>query len=101
MQVQSPNSLSGLRISCCLELWCRSQTPLRSYIAVAVVPPLAWELPYATSAALKSPKKRERENLRILNGFKDILYLRAIQFIYLYTETVFWQATGLVSKTKK
>ena len=30
-------SLSGLRIQCCRELWCRSQTRLRSCVAVAVV----------------------------------------------------------------
>ena len=35
-QVLSPASLSGLRILCCQELWCRSQTLLRSRIAVVV-----------------------------------------------------------------
>ena len=35
--VQSPASLSGLRIQHCRELWCTSQTRLRSDIAVAVV----------------------------------------------------------------
>ena len=34
--VRSLNSLSGLRIRHCSELWCRSQTRLRSHIAVAV-----------------------------------------------------------------
>ena len=28
---------SGLRIPCCCALWCRSQTRLRSYVAVALV----------------------------------------------------------------
>ena len=37
MQVQSLASLSGLRIWCCQELCCRSQTQLRSGVAVAVV----------------------------------------------------------------
>ena len=37
LQVQSLASLSGLRIRCCRELWCRLQTRLRSGIAVAVV----------------------------------------------------------------
>ena len=36
-QVRFLASLSGLRIQCCRELWCRSQTQLRSCIAVAVV----------------------------------------------------------------
>ena len=34
--VRSPASLSGLRIRCCHELWCRLQTRLGSCIAVAV-----------------------------------------------------------------
>ena len=36
-QVQSLASLSGLRIQCCQELWCRLQAQLGSGIAVAVV----------------------------------------------------------------
>ena len=36
LQVPSLASLSGLRIRCCRELWCRSQAWLRSCIAVAV-----------------------------------------------------------------
>ena len=34
--VQSLASLSGLRIWCCRELWCRSQMGLGSCVAVAV-----------------------------------------------------------------
>ena len=37
MQVRSLASVSGLRILCCHELWCRSQARLRSQVAVAVV----------------------------------------------------------------
>ena len=37
LQVQSLASLSGLRIQCCRELWCRLQTQLRSDIAVAMM----------------------------------------------------------------
>ena len=37
MQVWSLAPLSGLRIWCCRELWCRSKTRLRSGVAVAVV----------------------------------------------------------------
>ena len=36
MQVRSQASLSGLKIQCCRELWCRSQMQLGSSIAVAV-----------------------------------------------------------------
>ena len=39
--VPSLASLSGLRILCCHELWCRSQAWLRSHFAVAVVRPAA------------------------------------------------------------
>ena len=37
IRVQSPASLSGLRTWRCPELWCRSQTQLRSCVTVAVV----------------------------------------------------------------
>ena len=49
----------GLRIQRCYKLWCRSQLGLGSCIAVAAAPIwlLAWELPYASSVALKKPKK--------------------------------------------
>ena len=64
--VQSLPLLSGLSILCCCELWCRSQTWLRSVIAVAAVAPispLAQQPPYAVTAALKSKKKKKRLNI--------------------------------------
>ena len=85
--VLSLASLSGLRIQCCCELWCRSQMQLRSCIAVscdagrrcssdpallwlwcrpadtAPIRPVALKLRYASGVALKRPKKRERERL--------------------------------------
>ena len=36
-QVRSQASLSGLRLRCCYELWCRSQMRLKSSISVALV----------------------------------------------------------------
>ena len=54
--VPSLASLSGLRIRHCCELWCRLQTRLGSGVAVAPTGLLAWEPPYAASAALKSKK---------------------------------------------
>ena len=57
--------LSRLRIWCCHELWCRLPTLLESHVAVAVVcklaavaliQPIAWELPYAVGVALKDKK---------------------------------------------
>ena len=64
-QVPSLASLSGLRVWCCHELWCRLKTWLRSCIALvwcrpaAAAPfqPLAWELPYAEDEALKRNKQ--------------------------------------------
>jgi len=58
--------LSGWRIWHCHELWCRSQTQLRSCellwlwhkpAAVALIWLLAWEPPCAVGAALKSKKR--------------------------------------------
>ena len=62
MRDQSLALLIGLRIWHCRELWYRLQRWLRSHVAVAVaqaialIPPLAWEPPYATGAALKRQK---------------------------------------------
>ena len=46
-QVRSLALLGGLRTQHCHELWCRSQTQLRSGVAVAaaLIHSLAWELP--------------------------------------------------------
>ena len=65
MWVPSLASLSGLRIWHCRGLWCRSQTQLRSGVAVALVQagscssdgPLAWDPPRAAGAALKKQTK--------------------------------------------
>ena len=61
-----PGLLSGLRIWHCCELWYRLQMQLRPNIAVAVVQAgscssdltPAWEIPYATGAALTKEKKK-------------------------------------------
>ena len=55
-------SLSGLRIQHCRELWHRLQILPGSGVAMAValIGPLAWELPYATSVALKRPLKKKK-----------------------------------------
>ena len=62
LRIQPLALLSGLRIRCCHELWCRFQTQLGSCVAVTVakarslapIQPLAWEPPHATGVALKS-----------------------------------------------
>ena len=67
MQVRSLASFSGLRIQCCHELWCRSQTGLDPALlwlwcgraATAPIRPLPWELPYAAGMALKRKKKNQ------------------------------------------
>ena len=58
-------SLSGLRIWCYHELWCR-------LAAVAPIGPLAWEPPCAMGAALKSRKKENKE-LQVFRVFLNYL----------------------------
>ena len=66
LHIRSLAPLSGSRIRCCHELWCRSQMRLGSGVAVAVarpaavalIGPLAWELACAAGAALKSEKEQ-------------------------------------------
>ena len=66
MQVPYLASLSGLRIRCCSELWYigrrRGSDMVLLWLwcrpaATAQIWPLAWELPHATGAALKTKKK--------------------------------------------
>ena len=67
-QVRSLASLSGLRIQCCYELRCKSQTQLGFDAAVAVAVTGQrlqlrfdpWELPHAAGAALK--RQRNKKN---------------------------------------
>ena len=55
-------SLSGLRTWCCHELWCRSQTRLRSRVAVALVQASSYSSnwPLAMGAA---PKRKKKKNM--------------------------------------
>ena len=57
MGVRSLASLCGLRIWRCRELWCR-------LAAVALNEPLAWEPPYAASAALTALPPPKKKGLR-------------------------------------
>ena len=67
MRVRPLASLSGSGIQCCPELWCRSQTQLRSCDAVlaaaAPIQPLAWELSYAITGSLKRKKKKKKKRI--------------------------------------
>ena len=66
MQVRPQASLSGRGIQQRHELWYRPQMCLGSGVIVAVAPMrlLAWEVPYAAGAALKSKKKKKKERER-------------------------------------
>ena len=69
MWVQSLALLSGSGIWHHHELWCRLQMRLGSHIAGlwhkpaagALIPPLAWELLYTASVALKRRKKKKKK----------------------------------------
>ena len=71
MRVRSLASPSGLRIRCCPELRCRSQSgsdPALLWLwctlaAAALIQPLAWEPPYATGVALKRQKKEKHNKM--------------------------------------
>ena len=54
---------SGIAMNCGVGLRCGSDLALlwlwHRLAAVALIPPLAWEPPYSTGAALKSKKKKK------------------------------------------
>ena len=72
--VRSLDPLSKLRIQCCCELWCRSQTRLRTVIAVAVACSCSSDLTPSLRTAIcctstswkwaSSPKKRTLSYIR-------------------------------------
>ena len=70
LQVRCLALLSGLRMWCCCELWCRSQTRLGSAIAVlwcrpaavALIPSIAWEPPCASETALEKTKSQKKKD---------------------------------------
>ena len=83
--LRSLASLSGLRIQHHRELWCRSQTWLRSRIAVglwhrlaatAPIRPVAWEPPYAMGAALKGQQTKKQTNKQTNKNTAGILRLQ-------------------------
>ena len=82
MQVRSLALLSGLRISCCCELCCRLQTPLRSGVVVAVAVVLAGSYSpdsthsLATSVCLGyDPEKTKKKKRCWESNFKrEVIY---------------------------
>ena len=72
--VQSLASLSGVRIQCCYELWCKvtGVAWILSFCGCGIgqqlwlrFDPLAWEPPYVTHAALGKKKKKKKKQLNI------------------------------------
>ena len=100
--VWSLSSLNGLGIWLCSELWCRSQTWLRSCVAVscgvghkhgsdpallwlwcrpaatALIGPLAWEPPYALSTALEKTKKKKFFFRSIFSNSSPLSYIQRL-----------------------
>ena len=71
LRVQSLASIGGLKIWCCHELWCRSQTWLGSGVAVAVVQASSCSSNSTPTLGCKrSPKKAEKEMKSILHNIK-------------------------------
>ena len=80
LRVRSLALLSGLRIRRCYELWCRSQTQLRSCVflwlwcrpaAVAPIRSLAWKPPYAAGVAQEIAKKDQKKMFfEYMEGYK-------------------------------
>ena len=100
--VPGPNKwVKGWR---CCELWCRSQTWLRSRVAVAagglaavaLIWPLAWELPFAVGAALKNKQTNKlttylRGQVHIVENhqtWNQKIRLWVLQFIFTWAQTL-------------
>ena len=71
MQVQSLALLSGLRMWCCCELWCRSQTLLGFGVAVAVVQAGCYSPNWTPSLGISicsrcGPKKTKKKKNHLL-----------------------------------
>ena len=83
MQVWSLASLSGLRIRCCCELWCRSQIQLGAGIAMAMVlasgcsSDLTHSLVTSTCCRC-SPKKTKKKKKKC---FKNINHVPNVNYI--------------------
>ena len=92
--------LSGLRIQCCSELWYRSEMRLRSHIAVviALIRPLALELPCATGVALKRKKNctvnsSSQKNSSSSCSICTILFSLALISLWPFCESSVFQPT--------
>ena len=80
--VRSLASLSGLRICCCYELWCRPA-------ATAPIRPIARELPDAVGAALERQKAKKKKK----KNFDDFI----INFFFYFYFFAFFRAKPTAS----
>ena len=107
MWVWSLASLSGLRIQHCCELWCRmrcSSDPvlLRLWCRPAVaaqIRPLAWELPYATGAALKQQQQQHFQEEITHNSLPWHNFKNNFLLIAFHKHTCFYIVTITVNLT--
>ena len=93
MWVQSLTSLSGLRIWCCCELWCRSQTRLGSHIAGGCG--VGWRLQLQTSICCKcGPKKQKQKKKTSVYSYN--LHKNSILLLLLFfcLFAISWAAPG-------
>ena len=78
LRVQSLASLSGLRIQCCCELWCRSKMRLGSCVAVFMAKADSrssdWTSSLGISICRECSPKRTKKSLSIGNWLNKLLW---------------------------
>ena len=77
MQVRSLASFRGLRIRCCHELWCRSQTQFVSYVAVSVAEAGSYcsnSTPSLGTCIYRGcgPKERQKNKITVITAMTDV-----------------------------
>ena len=97
MWVRSLGSLGGLRIQPCCELWCRSQKPLGSCIAAAVVQAKSCSSDSTSSLGTSicrryGPKKKKKKK-KNFNDFKENLSFR-VPFLPFWVGDAGWVCKG-------
>ena len=97
LQISSLASLRELRIQCCCKLWCKVPDVAWSGVAVvvcrpeavALIWPLAWELPHASGVALKKKKSMKSKKLLFTNmqvRVPNVVLTKRIQTQRIYTK---------------
>ena len=85
MQVWFLGLLSGLRICCCCELWCRS-------VATALILPLAWEPPYSEGTVLKKQNKTKQ------NTSKEGETITFLWILSLVNQKPLWKGKAITAR---